>query len=84
MKKISGKIILYDEKVFDNEEELINYIREERLNYVLNDTECNLSEKKIQIYNIPEYDNTLPPTANDNLEKVDDQTIKQIFNGIKI
>ena len=57
MKKILGKVILYDGKVFDNEEELINYIREERLNYILNDTECNFSEKKIQIYNIPEYDN---------------------------
>ena len=49
MERISGKVIIYDGNFFRSEEEFINYQREERLNYILNDTELDYEKHTITI-----------------------------------
>lgn len=48
-------VFIYGNVVFDNEEEYLNHIRKEKLDYILDDIQYN-PEQKVQIVTIPEYD----------------------------
>lgn len=67
MKQIKGKIFIYGNVVFDNEEEYLNHIRKERLDYILDDKEYK-PEQKVSIVTIPEYDH--PQTKDTKLTLV--------------